>query len=434
MKRMMLQSLASQARRVLEKYKPTVIAVTGSVGKTSTRAAIACVLQERFRLRTAKGNYNTDIGVPLTILGMDEPGRNPFAWLRVFARAQRLLLHHDASFPELLVLEFGADAPGDMGTLCDIATPDISVFTALSPVHLSNYPSLQALKDEEAVASKRTKPDGLVVLNADDAEVMRYRGSASASVVTYGLSETADVRGEGVELVATPRETFRPGETFGEMRFTLVTRNSRTLVTLPNLIGEAGVRAALAASAVGLRLGLSIDEIAERLQTLIPVPGRMNPIAGIKGSLLLDDSYNAAPASMRAALDTLRRFSPAEGSRRIAVLGSMAELGPLTADEHRALGREAAIHGVDLLVTSGEAAMDTRRAAIEAGIPEACAVHFPDAVEAGRFVDEAVKRGDIVLVKGSQSARMEKVTKDLMAEPLLAEKLLVRQYGKWLQS
>jgi UDP-N-acetylmuramyl pentapeptide synthase len=432
MKSFILNQLAKKARRVLDVYKPTVISVTGSVGKTSTRAAIAAVMSEKFRVRTAKGNYNTDVGVPLTILGVDEPGRSPFAWLAVFWKAQKLLMKHDPSYPNMLVLEFGADAPGDMSRLCDIAPPDVSVLTAISPVHLSNYPSLQALMDEEATNVMRTKPNGLVVLNADDPDVIHYRDVSPAPVVSYGFTDAADVRADGVQLVARQDASFEPGEKFGEMRFVLATQNSRTPMSLPNLVGEASVRSALAAAAVGLHFGLSIDEIAERLLTIEPVPGRMRPLAGIKGSLLLDDSYNAAPASMRAALNTLQRFSPADGARRIAALGSMAELGPLTIEEHRALGREAAIHGVDLLVTVGEPAMDTRAAAIEAGIPEENAMHFSTSVEAGRFLDIDVKKGDVVLVKGSQSARMEKVTKDLMAEPTRSGELLVRQYGHWL--
>lgn len=157
----------------------------------------------------------------------------------------------------------------------------------------------------------------------------------------------------------------------------------------------------------------------------------MNPIPGVKGSLILDASYNAAPASMAAALDVLAAFVPREGARRIAVLGHMAELGPASESEHRMLGMRAAEAGVDLLVTVGEMSRDTARGAIEAGIAQTQMQHFTDSKEAGRWLDAQVQKGDIVLVKGSQSARMERVVKDVMAEPLRARELLVRQENGW---
>ncbi|TAK03594.1 hypothetical protein EPO34_00320 [Patescibacteria group bacterium] len=435
MKSLLLNLLFRQTKAILVKYHPSIIAVTGSVGKTTTKAAIATVLADRFRVRASKGNFNTELGVALTVLGADEePGRSPTAWLALLLKAYRLLASHDEAYPNLLVLEFGADAPGDMGKLCDLAAPDVAVFTAFSPVHLANHPSAQSLADEEATAVMRVKPGGLAVLGADDPIVLAYRASVTAPLATFGLSDGADVRGENVALATRDDFSFEPGEEFARTSFTIVTRNSRADAVLPHLVGESPVRSALAATAVALHFGVSLGEIAARFKDLLPVPGRMHPIAGIKGCLLLDDSYNAAPASMHAALKALCAFRPAAGARRIAALGHMAELGPASEQEHRRLGFAVQEACVDLLVTVGEMSLDTRRAAIEAGLPEAQALHFDRPEEAGRALDKLVKKGDIVLVKGSQSARMEKVTKDLMAEPLLAETLLVRQYGKWLTS
>lgn len=435
MKSLLLRLLSWKTRKVLAKYHPSVVAVTGSVGKTTTKAAIATVLAERFRVRASKGNFNTDLGVALTVLGVEEePGRNPLAWLSLFAKAEALILGTDAHYPNLLVLEFGADAPGDMGRLCDLATPDVAVLTALSPVHLANHPSAQSLFDEEVCAVRCMKPEGLAVLNADDPAVMAYRASLASPSAAYGLSEHADVRGEGVTLQVRDDFSFEPGEEFARTSFMVVTRNSRVDAVLPHLVGESPVRSALAATAVALHFGLSLDEVAARFRHLLPVPGRLHPIAGIKGCLLIDDSYNAAPASMHAALKALCAFRPGPEGRRIAVLGHMAELGPVSEEEHRRLGWAVQEACVDMLVTVGEMALDVRRAAIEAGLPEEHALHFDRPEEAGRFLDRTVKKGDVVLVKGSQSARMEKVTKDLMAEPLLAETLLVRQSAKWLST
>jgi UDP-N-acetylmuramoyl-tripeptide--D-alanyl-D-alanine ligase len=148
--------------------------------------------------------------------------------------------------------------------------------------------------------------------------------------------------------------------------------------------------------------------------------------------LIIDSSYNAAPASMMAGLEVLQAFSPVEGAKRVAALGQMAELGPYSEQEHRMIGMYAAEVGVDLLITVGEPSRDIRRGAIEAGIPEEQTQHFDSSVDAGRWLDREINKGDIILVKGSQSVRMEKVVKDLMAEPLRAGDLLVRQSKKWM--
>jgi len=177
---------------------------------------------------------------------------------------------------------------------------------------------------------------------------------------------------------------------------------------------------------------LSDEEIVSGVSDIEQEPGRMNAIAGIKGSLIIDSSYNAAPASMAEALDVLSSFSLQNEQRRIVVFGEMAELGRYTEDEHRMIGMKIAEVGADILVTVGEKTRDMQRGALDAGFDESKTEHFNNSVDAGRWLDSKVKKGDIILVKGSQSSRMEKVTKDLMAQPLRAGDLLVRQSDKWL--
>jgi UDP-N-acetylmuramyl pentapeptide synthase len=227
-------------------------------------------------------------------------------------------------------------------------------------------------------------------------------------------------------------ENYRVETNPVSIAFDLVMGEERVPVVLNDLLGRGQAYAALSAAAVGKHFGLTINEIAEGLERFHPQAGRMRPIRGIKQTLILDDSYNAAPASMAAALEVLRCFEVPESSRRIAVLGRMGELGRYSVDEHRLLGLRTA-EVADLLVCVGEEARDIRRGAIEAGMDENAIQYFLNSTEAGRWLDFNVKSGDVVLVKGSQSARMEKVVKDLMTEPLRASELLVRQYGKWLK-
>lgn len=430
MKKILQWKLAWHAKRILAAYKPTVVAVTGSVGKTSARNAIAAVLDARFRVRSPRENYNNEIGVPLTIIGEKTPGKSPFGWSVVLSKAALLWLSRKKGYPNMLVLEYGLDRPGDILALCKIAPPDVGVFTAISPVHAEYFDSVEALAREKGEIVRNVREGGVAVMNGDDAAVMGERGNAKA--VTYGFGDGLDVRAENYRVETREDFSFDPGEEFCAIHFDLVMGDERAPVVLSNMIGRAQVYAALAAAAVGKQFGLSIDEIVDGLKGFKSQAGRMRPLPGIKGTLVLDDSYNAAPASMAAALEVLRYFSPVESARRVAVLGKMAELGRYSENEHRLLGMRAA-EVADLLVCVGEEARDIRRGAIEAGMDEASIQSFPDSVEAGRWLDFNAKQGDVILVKGSQSARMEKTVKDLLAEPLRAPELLVRQYGNWLE-
>ncbi len=424
MKAWVQRQLAKKVQKLLAVHQPIIVAVTGSVGKTSARNAIATVLEAKYTVGTTIRNYNNEFGVPLSILGEESPGSSAFGWARLLMRTPK-------TFPQVFVLEYGIDHPGDMAYLCDIAEPDVSVFTRVSPVHAEHFKSVEELASEKAVLLERTKLRGLCVLNADDARVMEFRSKANASLLTYGYSDNADIQATDYRLETREDFSFEPGERFSTARFSVQTPQETLVIELPNILGRGSAGALLPAVAVAQHLGLTREEILQNISNISLEPGRMNPLPGIKGTLLIDSSYNAAPASMKEALEVLGQFSPSESSRRIAVLGHMAELGQYTEQEHRMLGMRVAEVGVDLLVCVGPMTQDTHEAALEAGINPEAVQHFDDAAEAGRWLDREVKKGDIVLVKGSQSARMERVVKELMAEPLRAGELLVRQGEGW---
>jgi UDP-N-acetylmuramyl pentapeptide synthase len=248
--------------------------------------------------------------------------------------------------------------------------------------------------------------------------------------VTYGFN-SADVRGSEPIIETRDDFSFEPGESFSEMKFEVFFKMAPIELILKNCLGRGQALAALAALAVGEHLGLLFEEMAPALASLEPIPGRLRPLPGIKGSLIIDDSYNAAPASVSVALKVLSAFEPREGRRRIAVLGDMGELGDLSVSEHRNIGLQV-VSVADLLVCVGEKARDIANGAREAGLEAEKIRAFSTSLEAGRYLDAEIRQGDIVLIKGSQSMRMEKTVKDLMAEPARAGELLVRQYGKWL--
>lgn len=430
MKAFVTSQLERMAKATLAEHRPQIVAVTGSVGKTTTRHAIASVLDGSFVVRVPEKNYNNELGVPLTILGEHSAGRDPWHWAKVLWRARR---HGGVNYPQLLVLEYGADKPGDIRALCRVARPCVSVITAVSPVHVANYPSIDALVDEKASLGEETDADGLVVLNADDTRVAAMADRMSALVVTYSLTRDADVRLTDIRTEILARDAFLPGEAAVRTTATVRTHRGQATLVLENCLGVGVLAACGAAVAVGGYFGVPVATAVERLSTRMQsTAGRLRPIAGMKGALLLDDSYNAAPASMRAGLAALAQFSPREGARRIAVLGKMAELGTYATDEHTAIGHQVA-ETADMFIAIGQEMRAAKEAAAAAGMAPDVLSWFPTPETAAAFLESVIGAGDVVLVKGSQSARMEKVVKALMAEPLRAHELLARQSEDWLR-
>lgn len=421
--------LAKVARKQLHACKPHIVAVTGSVGKTSTRTAVAHALSARFRVRTAQKNYNNEIGVPLAILGELSPGSNAWEWLKLLARNMG-----KEEMPEYLVLEYGADRPGDIVKLAAIAKPEVAVITAVSPVHVSNYPSYESLIEEKASLGDQVDEAGLVVLNMDNEHTRAMKARFRANVITYGIHHEADIMATNVEFFTRKDGDgkFMQNEDFARLSATIVAGSERVEIVLTNCISETILSSVLAACAVArfyeIPLADAVHELEKRTE---PVHGRLNPIPGIRGSLIIDDTYNAAPASVLAALNVLTAFTPGEvHDRRIAVLGDMAELGTMTETEHRAIGGRVA-EVADLFLAVGPNMKIAADEAIAAGMNRDCVEWFKDSVEAGRYLDMHVQGGDIVLVKGSQSMRMEKTVKDIMANPLHAADILVRQEPRW---
>lgn len=429
MKKIIIRQLEKFAKRQLARHHPTVVAVTGSVGKTTTRLAIAAALDGSFSVRTSEKNYNNEFGVPLAILGEHSAGKDPWHWAKVLWRARRT----GADYPQMLVLEYGADKPGDIRALCRIARPHVSVITTVSPVHVANYPDLDALVDEKASLGAETDPEGLVVLNADDTRVAAMANRMAAPVVTYSITRDADVRVTDIKTTTAGRAQFMPGEEFVRTTAHVRTRRSDAELVLQDCFGAGIVAACAAAVAVAAHFGVPVVTAVERLNAAMrPAPGRLRPIAGIKGSLVLDDSYNAAPASVHVGLSALALFMPRDGGRRIAALGKMAELGTYATDEHAAVGVHVA-QVADVFVAVGPEMRGAAEAAASSGMTHDRIAWFATPDAAAAYLDRNVAAGDVILVKGSQSARMEKVARALIAEPLRAEELLVRQGAEWLR-
>ncbi|MBI4276486.1 hypothetical protein HY629_01455 [Candidatus Uhrbacteria bacterium] len=418
------------SRWIIRKYQPTIIGVTGSVGKTSTKDAIVTVLAAHgVRVRGSAKNYNNELGVPLTIIGASAQGASLLGWLRVCLRAKALLIFRDRSYPKVLVLEMAADHPGDIRYLTTMAPPTIGVVTAVSPAHVETLGSLERIAREKATLVAAVPRDGLVVLNGDDTAVAAMRERARGRIRTFGFREENDVSALEAQINARiiQEQTHVDGITFKCSH-----NGSAVPVSIPGAAGNQVAYAALAATAVGLEFGMNLIEIATALRSYVPPAGRLRVLDGIKRTMLLDDTYNASPRSAGVALDLLGALPRAPGASAIVVLGDMLELGTMTIEEHQRVGASVAAHAINILVTVGEYSRDIGQGARAAGMPEDRIFHFPTSEGAGRFIqDTLLKKSDIVLIKGSQGMRMERIVKELMAEPLRAPELLVRQEASW---
>lgn len=422
------------ARATVRKYKLMVIGITGSVGKTSTREAVFIVLKNKYRVRVAEKNYNNEIGFPLAILRIPHYGRNIFKWISSLVRVLFRVVLRKYEYPEVLVLEYGVDHPGDMDYLLSIAKPNITVVTAIGdiPVHVEFFKDPEEVIVEKAKLVSAIPDDGYAILNHDDYAVLGMREKTKAKVMTYGVEEHADLRIMNYELRITKDEKL--GDIPEGISFKIKHGGHVVPFRLSGAFGEPQAYAVAAAATVGTALGLNLVEISEAIKDYKPPAGRLRLIKGIKNSLILDDTYNAAPEAMRAALDTLKSLP---GSRKIAVLGDMLEIGRFSEQVHRAVGDRAA-EFVDLLFCVGPRAKFiadealTRGVELNARILESDQIFkFDDPESAGRALDSMIQPGDLILVKGSQSMRMEIVVEKIMAEPGRASELLVRQNEYW---
>lgn len=414
--------LEAEARLVIRKYHPRIIAVTGSVGKTSTKDAIFAVVGEALVARKSMKSFNSEIGLPLTILNCENAWSNPFLWFKNIIKGLVLIVTR-MHYPKWLVLELGAGKPGDIARATTIVTPDIAVVTRFGevPVHVEFFKNPDELFDEKTNLVRALRPTGVLIVNADDDRVLALREKTKAMSLTYGLNEGAMFRATNIHIA------YENGAPVGTT-FKLEYDGNVFPVGMKGVLGVQPVYAALAAIAVGAYLKLNIVGIIERLSAHMSPPGRMRVLPGLKGSTIIDDTYNASPVAAEAAVQALKNIK-AKG-RRIAVLGDMLELGKFTIEEHQKLGQQAGSF-CDLILAVGPRAKYIVEGALEADMSEKDIIEFDDSHLAGKYLESIVKEGDVILVKGSQGVRMERAVEEVMEDPERAGELLVRQEEEW---
>lgn len=376
--------LVEEATAKVQRLGPDLVAITGSMGKTTTKTAIRAVLGRAFEVVVSEGNRNTPLGLSL------------------------LILNRDIGPETKLVLEMGARFEGDLRELCSHFPPTVSVVTNVRPVHIETFGSLEGIQREKSELVRALDENGTACLNGDDPRVRRMAEVNAGRTVTHGTGADCDLRPD------------------------------RITATLP-MLGEHAVYTALAAMSVGLAFGMTDEEINARLAEIEPEKGRLRRLRGRSGSVLIDDTYNASPDAVRAALGVLgtqaQEQQEAHGqARRVAFLGDMLELGETEVEEHAQILGEAlqetdVLHAVGELMAQGAETLPPE--AQEQITLHADSAALAEALRAGRVYTP--RTGDVVLVKGSQGTRMERISEALLHPDVAPEDVLPRQSESWKQ-
>ena len=442
LKKIVVTILTWEARAILARYQPKIIAVTGSVGKTSAKDAIFAALSEWEYVRKSEKSFNSEIGVPLTILGCENAWRNPLKWASNIIKGLFLIIF-GGKYPHWLILEVGADRPGDIKKIARWLRPDIVVLTGVPemPAHIEYFGSHAAVLEEKKALAYALKRGGTLILNGDDIYLKDFRMEYEGDSFAYGLESHNNFAATHVGIIydkvrAEEGSKVRGAESkaaFAKplgMSFRMSHKGSSLPVSVYKSLGMPRIYAALASFAVGNILGLDYVTIADALSKWDPQPGRMWILSGLNGSVIIDDTYNSSPVAALSALDTIGAIKNA--GRHIGVLGDMLELGKVSKEAHRRVGERAA-EVCDLLLTVGIRARDIGEAALDSGLSENNIREYEstESSRAGRELKTELREGDVVLVKGSQSVRMERAVLAIMEEPQNARELLVRQEEEW---
>ena len=413
-KKIVSSILLWESRMILKKYNPSIISITGSVGKTSTKDAIFTAISSTEYVRKSDKSFNSEIGIPLTIIGCQNGWNDPFIWLNNILQGLELILFK-SNYPKCLVLEVGADHPGDIESVSKWLKSDVVVMNMVGdiPVHVEFFASAQEVLKEKSFLIKTLKENGTLVLFADDKKVSNLSQNVKQTVMTFGINEMATVTASNISIIYDDNK-FPEG-----ISFKINHKGNSIPMKIFGTLGNQQVYPVISAITVGISRNIPIAKMIDSFDNHKTTKGRMNILKGINNSIIIDDTYNSSPDALREGLNTLASLQVS--GKRIAVIGDMMELGNFSAEEHRKAGIQA-IQSSDILVTVGP----------RAKVMSDKSISFNTSTEAGEYLKTIINEGDVVYVKGSQSIRMERAVKCILNDANEAEKFLVRQEKEWL--
>ncbi len=391
-----------------------LVAVTGSVGKTSTKVAIATVLSERYRVRLHEGNFNTFMSVPTAILGIEYPSniKSIGAWLAVFRAAKERI--NSPTDVDVIVQELGSDRIGQVLHFGTYLHPEIAVITAISPEHMEFFHTIDNVAREELSVANFSKQ---AIINKDDIAGEYAKYLTNSNISTYGTSASAEYH------YLSENYSFD----IGHNGIFIAPELTEPVLATVHVLGEHTLRPAIAAAAVAVKLGMEPSEIASGMAKIHALPGRMNILSGANETILIDDTYNSSPLAAESSLRELYKLSVPQ---RIAVLGDMNELGDTSDAEHKKLGEMCDPNQLAWVITVGNQAEKFIASAAKA---RGCQVKsFRDALQAGGFVRSVAEKGAAILFKGSQGGVYLEEAVKVMLHSTSNESQLVRQSPEWL--
>jgi UDP-N-acetylmuramoyl-tripeptide--D-alanyl-D-alanine ligase len=421
LKRIIVSILTVEAWLLLKKHKPYIIAITGNVGKTSTKDAIYSVLAGSGKhVRKSEKSFNSEIGVPLTVLGLPNAWGSVSAWLsNIFTGF--ILLFLSKSYPRFLVLEIGADHPGDIKKIARWVKPDVVVLTAIPdiPVHIEYFKNLEQFLEEKAEIVKALKPEGLLLFNVDSQNCKKIAERIPVLSKSYGYKEEADIYATDFKYIY---EDEKPKGMSVKVSF----GNESLPLRLFGFLGKHQFYSALVALLLAKQLDIDFVSAAQTLEKNTGPKGRMKILEGIKNSTIIDDTYNASPAAVHAALDALSSLK--SESKKLLVLADMLELGKYSSKEHKRV-IEHALDIADTVYLYGPQMTEAARNV------NSDKIRSFDKSEKKKLIEQIkkdIQSQDLIFLKGSQGMRMEKVVKAIMKKQEDAKDLLVRQESEWL--
>lgn len=417
LRKILIFILKVEAKLVLRKYKPRIVTITGSVGKTSTKDAVYTVLSNSFFVRKNKRNVSNEIDIPLTVLGCPT-SESMIAWLKNIFQGF-ILLFFRREYPDWLVLELMVRKPGDMKKIVHWIYSDVVVVTPFgaAPPHIEFFKSRERLIEEKSRLLKTLKENGILLVNADDSSTFILREKTKRKSFSFGFNQLATMKISNLNILY---ENNLPGGISLRIDYD----GNSVPINMEGMLGRNHAYAAAVALLVAHDQNINMIEAANALKKYKAPPGRMKLIEGIKETLIIDDSYNSSPAACEEALRVLEGIK-APG-RKFAVLGDMLELGKQTDETHRQIG-ELVPKSAHILVTVGIRAQMIVAGAEAGGMSKINIFQFEDASQVGKHLKQVIEKGDVVLIKGSQVMQMERIVEEIMAHPKKKISLLCRQ-------
>ena len=408
MRYIIIKILNILSKKILVKYNPVVVGITGSVGKSSVKKAICEVLKDKYKIASNENYCKTDIGIPLAIIGAESGGRSVVKWIKIIFLAVKMIIKK-VEYPEILILEMGVDRPDDMKKMLEVVKPNVGILTNIGkfPPHTKYFKNAKHIAKEKSLLIKSLKKKDIAILNCDDDIIKDLSENIRPEIISYGFNDGSIIKAG--EIFSGDKKWKIESGLIG-MSFKISYNGTTVPFRLPYALGRGQVYTALAASAVGIHFGYNLVEISEKLSNYSPLPGRMSLIKGINNALIIDDTFNSNPASATSALETLGKL---DVKRKIAVLGDMLELGEYCERGHSEIGKLVP-KSADLLFTYGKRSKIISKQAEKSGMKKDNIFHFDDLDDLIKLLKNKIKSDDVILVKGSRAMRMERVVAEFI--------------------